>query len=335
MIINRLVYVFALTASAIFYILYPPWISWYLLVLLMLMIPLDLLVSLPGMLNKSIKMSVPDVLEKGENAFVKLITTQTKSYPVRCIIVKLHVTGDDFSVVCRPKCYGDIDRQREVAIDTSHSGVTVFKIKRTYAVSLLGLFKLPVNVKERQSVLIMPPPVKPLNTVALQHGTLLRPKPGGGFSEEHDIREYREGDPVRSIHWKISAKYDSLVIREPLVPPPHSRLVHVSPWKSGAERDVILGCLRWITEYMLSRQMPFYIKFGEEAVVKEITQESGLIDFLLYVLDKTEDKTMRSDQVPARFSWIFRIDKGSGIITENGDDSGTTVGSSIKPESKQ
>jgi len=286
------------------------------------MIPLDLLVSLPGMLSKNIKMSVPVVLEKGEDAFLKLITIEIKSYPVRCLIVKLHVTGDDFSVVYRPKCSGDADRQRDVAIDTSFSGVTIFNIKRISVVSLLGLFSLPVTAKDKQSVLILPPPLKPLNTVALQHGTLLRPKPGGGFSEEHDIRGYRQGDPVRSIHWKVSAKQDSLMIREPLVPPPHSRLVHVYPWKSAAERDVILGCLRWVADYMLKRQMPFYIKFGEETVIKEITQESDIVEFLLYTLDKTDNGTMKSDQIPARFTWVFRIDSKSGSIVNETDDTG-------------
>jgi len=283
------------------------------------MIPLDLLVSLPGMLSKGIRMSVPDVLEKDEEAVFKLAATQTKSYPVRGLFVKILVTGDDFSVICKRRCPGETDRHCDVVIDTSYSGLTTFNIKRVSVVSLLGLFALPVNTKERRSVLVLPPPVKPLNTVALQQGIHLRPKPGGGFSEEHDIREYRQGDPVRSIHWKLSAKYDSLTIREPLVPPPHSRLVHVIPWSSAAERDMILGCLRWVTEYMLTRQMPFYIKFGEEAVIKEITQASELIEFLLYVLDKTESNVMKSDQMPARFSWIFRIDRGSGIITETGE----------------
>jgi len=284
------------------------------------MIPLDLFVSIPGMRCKNIKMSVPDVLEKGEEAVLRLTTTQTKSYPVRWIVVKLIVTGDDFSAVCKPRCSGEAGRQREVKIDTSHSGLTVFEIKRISIVSLLGLYSIALKTKEKQSVLILPPPVKPLNTVALQHGTHLRPKPGGGFSEEHDIREYRQGDPVRSIHWKVSAKYDSLVIREPLVPPPHSRLVHVDQWKTGTERDIILGCLRWVTDYLLERQMPFYIKFGEESVIKEITQEPDLIEFLLYVLDKNDKETMKSGQIPSRFSWIFRINSGSGIIIDDGDE---------------
>ena len=312
MILHRLIYVLSLIVSFVFYMLYPPWISWYLFVLLLLLLPVDLIASLPGMLTKSLFISVPAVLEKDEDAVLKLITTHTKSYPIKCIKVKVYVTGDDFSAICRLKCPAGNNAQREVTIDTSRSGITVFSIKRISTISLLGLFSLRLGVRDKKAVLVLPPPLKPVNTVALQQGIHLRPKPGGGFSEEHDMREYRQGDPVKSIHWKVSAKYDSLIIREPLVPPPHSRLVHISQWKNAGECDLILGNLRWITDFMLKKQMPFYVKFGDNAVIAEITQNSDLIDFLHNIFNESSTKIVASDQVPSRFSWVFRIDAKDG-----------------------
>ena len=308
MIVNRLIYVLTLALSFVFYMLYPPWISWYMLVLVLLMIPVDLIFSLPGMLTKGLLMSVPRVLEKNEDAVLKLITTHIRPYPVRCLVVKLHVTGDDFSATCRIKCLSERNAQREVIIDTSHSGVTTFLLKRIKAVSLLGLFSLPVSTGTKGFVLILPPPVEPANTRALQHGTNLRPKPGGGFSEEHDMRSYQQGDPVKSIHWKVSAKFDSLIIREPLEPPPHSRLVHVMPWHGDKERDLILGRLRWVSEYLLKWKLSFYIRYGENPVITEVAQESDLIDYLCYALGGAVSKPNRYEQIPSRFSWVFRID---------------------------
>jgi len=226
----------------------------------------------------------------------------------------MHVTGDDFSIICKLICPAEIDEKREVTIDSTKSGLTVFEIKRFKVISLLGLFSYPVNVKLRSSVLVLPQPIKPANTVALQHGILLRPKPGGGYSEEHDMRPYRIGDPVRSIHWKVSAKYDSLIIREPLIPPPHSRLVHISKWEDSDQRDLILGRLRWISDYMLKWQMPFYIKYSDETAIAEVKEESDLIEYLRCVLDKTADKSTGKEvtaaSLPSRFSWVFRIDSG-------------------------
>jgi len=318
MIIARLIYALSLVASFLFFILYPPWLSWYLLVLLLLLIPIDLFASLPGMMSRGMLLSVPSVLEKDEDAVLKLITLSKKPYPIRCIIARLHVTGDGFSVSCRLKCSAERDEQREVTIDTSHSGVTVFVLKRISTVSLLGLFSLPIKTERTGSVLILPPPVKPADTMALQHGTQLRPKPGGGFSEEHDMREYRQGDPVRSIHWKASAKFDSLIIREPLVPPPHSRLVHIMEWNGEAERDLLLGRLRWVSDYLLKWQMPFYARYGDDTTIAEISHETDLINFLCYVLGGIENKALKFGHMPSRFSWVFRIDGREGL------DSGAT-----------
>ena len=311
MITNRLIYAFTLVAAILFYFLYPPWISWYLLVLLLLLIPLDLLISLPGMLSMGIMISAPDFIEKNADGVLVLTLIHSKSYPVKCVIAKLHVTGDDFSVMRRIRCGTEAEGRREVTIDTTQTGVTVFELKRIRSVSLIGLFSLPINAVCRTSVLVLPPPVKPANTIALQHGTHLKPKPGGGFSEEHDMREYHPGDPVRSIHWKISAKFDSIIIREPLAPPPHSRLVHIIKWDGATQRDLILGCLRWISDYLLKWQMPFYIKFNEKAVIAEIKQESDLTDFLLKVLDGKTTKTIAPEFLPSRFSWIYRVDSNA------------------------
>lgn len=41
---------------------------------------------------------------------------------------------------------------------------------------------------------------------------------GNDPSEVFDIRDYQPGDDVRSIHWKLSVKTDSLILREPGTP---------------------------------------------------------------------------------------------------------------------
>jgi len=324
MIIRQLIYISSLIASFVFFILYPPWISWYLHVILLLLIPLDLLLSLPGMLSKDILMYAPPVVEKGADAKLILTTIHMKSYPVRCVIAKLHVTGDDFSAIRRIRCPGERDERREVMIDTSRSGVSIFEIRRIWTVSLIGLFALPKKVKIKEAVLIMPQPVKPVNTMALQHGIQLKPKPGGGFSEDHDIREYIKGDPIRSIHWKLSAKFNSLVIREPLVPPPHSRLVHVMRWKNTAEREITLGRLRWVSDYLLKWQMPFYVKYERNTSISEIRQETDLSDFLRNVLIDSTIKLNTTNPPPSRFSWIFRVE-AVDIDMEPEDETGTDV----------
>ena len=40
-------------------------------------------------------------------------------------------------------------------------------------------------------------------------------KKGNDRSEVYDMREYQPGDDVRSIHWKLSSKLDTLIVKEP------------------------------------------------------------------------------------------------------------------------
>jgi hypothetical protein len=80
------------------------------------------------------------------------------------------------------------------------------------------------------------------------------------------------------------------------------------PWNCDTERDLILGRLRWVSNYLLGWQLPFYVKFDDNPVVTEVAQESDLIDFLFYVLGAAANKPKELEQIPLRFSWVFRID---------------------------
>ncbi|MCL2392705.1 MAG: DUF58 domain-containing protein [Oscillospiraceae bacterium] len=288
--------------------LYPFWFSWYFFLLVLLLAPFDLLISLPGMLTRHVSLSLPKTLEMGEGGVVVLTTHQKSAFPARCVKIWLRITGDSFTVWRRFILNAEEGERYEIKIDTSRTGITAFESTRSWTVSLIGLFCLPSNLLIRGSVLIMPPPQKPPHTVALPRGIILKPKPGGGFSEDYDLRPYRLGDPIRAVHWKVSAKFDSLIIREPLVPPAHSRLIHAAKWNSPSERDNVLSRLRWVSDYLLKWNMPFYIRLGEDGPIAEIDSNADLMEYLHLVLDGAAHELRAPSTVPIRFAWVFRVD---------------------------
>lgn len=80
----------------------------------------------------------------------------------------------------------------------------------------LGLVGLPLQLPTACSIAVEPEPLEPAelpNLSQFQYRSY-HPKPGGGFSEIHDLREYRPGDSLHEIHWKLSAKTDKLIVRE-------------------------------------------------------------------------------------------------------------------------
>ena len=308
---RRCIYIIALAGATTFYALYPYWFSGYLFAVMLMLIPFDLIISLPGMLTRRLKVASPEMLEQGAEGNLVFTTVQTRPFPARCLKIRLHLLGDEYSApgkrVRQIICGARNDSRYEFPISTKHSGVIAFEFKFFQVVSLVGLFSLPVKAQRRISVLILPAPVKPPHISSLPRGVVFTPKPGGGFAEDHDLRPYRQGDPIRNIHWKLSAKADELITREPLVPPPHSRLVEAALWTGARQRDLVLGRLRWVSDYLLKWEMPFFVRIGQDGPVSEIVQEADLINYIIRVFDRAAH-TPASIPLPSGYSWIFRID---------------------------
>lgn len=106
--------------------------------------------------------------------------------------------------------------------EAAHCGRITCRVERLQVVDGLGLFALPVAPPPPCSALSLPRRLE-LSLPAALRGEAeatgpLRPRPGGGPGEDYDLRPYRAGDPVTTIHWKLSSKRDELVVRETLEP---------------------------------------------------------------------------------------------------------------------
>lgn len=317
---RRIMYIITLVGAVLFYILYSYWFSWYLLILILILIPLDMLVSLPGMLTRRIIVTAPKVLRQDSEGLLTIVPVQLGPFHIRCIKARLNTICDGFTETHRIIYSAERHSRHEIMIDTSRSGITVFKIKRIWAVSIIGLFSIPTTVNCRAAVLILPAPVKPPQTISLPRGVTLRTKPGGGFADDHDLRPYRQGDPIKTIHWKVSAKHDSLIVRDPLIPPLHSRIIRVVMWNSAGERDLILGRLLWLSDYLIQLGLYYFIKLGDDEPVAEITGAGHLENYLYHVLSGLSYLLPKPVTLPARFTWEYRVD--ADTVRSTGVDGG-------------
>lgn len=59
-------------------------------------------------------------------------------------------------------------------------------------------------------------------------------RPGMDLSEIYQIREYVAGDSLRQIHWKLSNKFDRLIVRDPSLPITRNVLIF---WERTGESD--------------------------------------------------------------------------------------------------
>ena len=64
-------------------------------------------------------------------------------------------------------------------------------------------------------------------------------RPGMDLTETYQIREYVPGDSIRQIHWKLSNKFDKLIVRDPGLPITRNVLVFWERTGESGEPDMI------------------------------------------------------------------------------------------------
>lgn len=183
---------------------------------------LGLLLSLPSMLGcrVGLRASAPRV-QRGNEAAWSLHFTNRFSLPLARVSFRLRVsnrlTGETRTV--RTAIQGaSPEEDRQWAADTGHCGMLECRVDRVWVCDCLGLFALPVRAPAAVTMMVAPVPEDP-GPVELPEGSgrsVQLPGKLAVFGENYELRPYREGDSLRMIHWKMSAKRDEPVTREPL-----------------------------------------------------------------------------------------------------------------------
>lgn len=110
--------------------------------------------------------------------------------------------------------------EAQISLNSPHCGRLTAKVRSIALYDPLGLFCRRISLPVRTETLIQPntfQPVVEMQSPQLsdadgdEYSSILS---GEDPSELFGLRDYREGDPLRSIHWKLSEKYDRTVVKE-------------------------------------------------------------------------------------------------------------------------
>lgn len=102
----------------------------------------------------------------------------------------------------------------------SHCGQIDVALRDFYTGDLFGLWRGRHPVCATGRLLVRPPLYAPRvslvesTTVVTDGGRYSTTRPGSDPSETFSMREYVPGDPIKQIHWKLSQKTDTLMLRE-------------------------------------------------------------------------------------------------------------------------
>lgn len=274
---RRIVYLVALVSSIIFYLLYQKWLSWVVLMAVLWLPALSLVLSLPAMVLTKVKLVCPRTVPMGEEARVEL--SGNGPLPLPLITVKLQLRH-------MPSGRKE-NRQRSGLLPTNNSGILEISARKCYIYDYLGLFRRRVRQSLQASLAVMPLPVpQPEPDLTTLYARAWRPKAGGGFSENHELRLYRPGDSLQQIHWKLTAKTGKLIIRESMEQLRERVLVTMDLWGTPDAVDRKLGQLLWLSRFLLQREIPheLWVLTGDGILAEPVTTEQELEQALIRLM---------------------------------------------------
>ena len=275
---NRICYLCGLLGCAAFYIAYREWLSWLLVVGVFWLPWLSLLVSLPLLLRFRLEIRGPGTCRMGQKARVTMEVPRPGPVPPyggRLCLMRM-TTGETWRY------------SRSGELPTDHCGCILVQPEKIWACDVLGLFRFRVRTCMPVRILVRPEPLA-MGTLPELERYLVRswrPKPGGGYSEQHELRSYRPGDSLNQVHWKLTAKTGKLMIRESQEPRRGLVLLTLDLRGTPAELDRKLGRLLWLGTRLLEKEMSFEIRAltGEGIFSRQVADEwslAGAVDSLL------------------------------------------------------
>lgn len=165
------------------------------------------------------------VVELGDPLRFVLLLENTGIVPASRCVFRLRCGGgyneNDQKIRLTASVGARKKQELEAVLKCDCVGLTECEILKGSVSDLLNLFRFRIAARTRTSVAVLPP-VYPAavftgewESVGPELGEDCDPDKGGeNPSEVFQIRPYREGDRLRSIHWKLSARADDLIVRE-------------------------------------------------------------------------------------------------------------------------
>lgn len=307
---NRILYLFALVASASFYFASNMWESWV-VVLVVLALPwVSLIMSLPAIVKVRLQASLPSVVEEGQNENFHIRVTLPRAIPTPEVRIRINLrTRDTQTDVRYLSRLGRTDGI--LAAPTSPCGFLAPELHKGRVYDYLGLWAFRLRAPTMPVMVILPKPVMPdpmPNLEQLLHQQL-KPKFGGGYSEIHEHRPYRPGDPVKDIHWKLSLKTDDLVVREAMEPISRRVILAVHTPRGPVVRGKTLGGLRYLSERMLDHGVTHTILWMDGDSVRQAEVKTGddLIEALCGVCTAPEDSRPLPKRLSEPSDWLCYV----------------------------
>ena len=166
---------------------------------------------------------VPDKpVIQGEDFTLTVRLRNRSRLPIPALVVLLNAAdewgGGQITLRCAAMLGGKESAEQRITLNAGKSGVWSIAVRGITLRDHLGVFTAacPAAVQSR-SICVLPAAAAgkaKAETAPDEDGDEADTRAALGGS--YELREYRDGDTIKQVHWKLSAKLDRLMVREPL-----------------------------------------------------------------------------------------------------------------------
>lgn len=295
-----IVYLLMLAVSGVFFAAYREWFSWVLLLTVVTLPGFSLLVSLPSMLMANCTLRCPESVRM--EVPVRAVTEVTGKLPVP-------------PVSCRLQFRNALSGMEQTGypgqrIPTDHCGYVHIGYKKVRVWDFLQMFSRRLRKGESIGIYVLPKlvPCKLPDQLRPRSVKVWKPKSGGGFSENHELRLYRPGDELHGIHWKMTAKTGKLIYREPIEPAQQGLLLSLTLCGDPETIDRKLGQLLYVSQTLLQRQLEHMVRCSTLQGLVEFTVTDGASQLdCIYALLRSQPTSGEMEFCDQNVAWQYHI----------------------------
>ena len=233
-------------------------------------------------------------------------------------------------------------KEFKLEISDKYCGRVKISIRRLKLYDCFGV--LGVNVKSRavNHITVMPDTFEQqINIIPNPHAAddsdIYAPdRPGSDLSETFQIREYVQGDSPKQIHWKLSGKFDRMIVRDASMPIIRSVLIFWertgvggAPELTDAQAEVVVS----LCKNLLEQSVQFTVGWNDTdrslCVLREIHDMDELIGYIPRILRASGISAGVSgayllnnelDEIPAHIIYVAETPQSEILeLAENAD----------------
>ena len=225
------------------------------------------------------------------------VETNGMLFASRAVLVELSCQNRMFDTLEKKQLLLSLEDKNsvyELPFPSGQCGEIIVSCQGAWVYDLLGLFRIPIASFGEMSTVVFPQQVQ--MQVEMSRDTYGRPREEGQVqnrkgndpSEMFDIREYVPGDDMRSIHWKLSSKTDTLIMREASDPSHYSLVVlidlgleHAGEPFSAKTMNAAIAYSAGIMEKLIRQRVSYCIALPTRTGLRvyEIREERNLRQF--------------------------------------------------------